>query len=260
MQKKKKKRMSAFYANDTRVVSQGMNLPILMYHKIQPEPDPDSHLAVRIRDFQAQVDYLRQAGYRSLLVSQLKDRPVAGRSVVFTFDDALDSVLENAFPILEAAGFKATVYVVSQAVGGHNFWDDGKNLPRLGCLDASQLKKLRAAGWEIGSHGATHANLQAAGADMLAREVVGSKQELEKIIGEPVCTFCYPYGALDAAAQVAVREAGYSAACAISPGTASVLAEPFALRRVYVKPTDSLTAFRRKISGWYLCYRAWRKR
>jgi tetratricopeptide (TPR) repeat protein len=33
-----------------------------------------------------------------------------------------------------------------------------------------------------------------------------------------------------------------------------------ALRRVYVKPGDSLGAFARKLSGWYLAFRAWKKR
>jgi hypothetical protein len=46
----------------------------------------------------------------------------------------------------------------------------------------------------------------------------------------------------------------------MSPGTASVTADLLALRRVYVKPTDTLGDFSRKISGWYLTYRAWKRR
>jgi peptidoglycan/xylan/chitin deacetylase (PgdA/CDA1 family) len=242
-----------------------MNLPILMYHVIQPEPMPGSNLAVPISRFQGQVAYLRKSGYQSIALADLIDRlrcgkPLPRRPVVFTFDDALDSVMENAFPILHGAGFTATVFVVSQAVGRHNHWDDGKNLPRRACLDAGQIRRLRAEGWEIGSHGATHASLQNLPPDPMRVETLGSKHELENILGAPVNVFCYPYGAWDATAEAAVREAGYAAACSVSPGTPSVTADWYALRRVWVKPGDSLWAFRRKISGWYLAYRAWRKR
>jgi len=242
-----------------------MNLPILMYHIIQPDPIPGCDLAVPTARFQEQASCLCRGGYQSVTVGELAEalagqRKLPRKPVVFTFDDALESVVRQAFPILKANGFTATVFAVSECVGQHNAWDDGKGLPRLACMTSGQLKALAAAGWEIGSHGAAHANMQGLAPADLDRETTSSKTALERLTGASVTSFCYPFGAWDAAAQAAVRRAGYTAACAIAPGTASVTADRFALRRVYVKPGDSLFAFRRKISGWYLRYRAWRKR
>lgn len=242
-----------------------MNLPILMYHKIQPRRDAGTDLAVTVDAFRAQVGYLRRRGYRSLSLAELAQACRRGvslprRAVVITFDDAYASVRDLALPILAQAGFTATVFVVPQAVGKFNFWDQGKTVPRTDCLDRAGLQALAEAGWEIGSHGATHANLTELADEPLRRELEESKRDLEDWFNQPINTLSYPYGAWNARVRSAAERAGYAAACAISPGTAAVTADLLALRRVYVKPGDSLPAFARKLSGWYLAYRAWKKR
>ncbi len=242
-----------------------MNLPILMYHRIQPEPDKHSDLAVTVKAFQAQMVLLKKQGYQTITLAGLSrcDRDktaLPARPLIITFDDAYTSVYEWAKPCLEAAGFTATVFAVSRAVGRHNFWDDGKNLPRIECLGISELRNLANAGWEIGSHGAEHLNMAGLSGEQLSRETTDAKLELEKKLEQPVEVFAYPFGSWSEPARLAVQSAGYCAACAISPGTSSVTANLFAMRRVYVKPTDSLWDFRRKVSPWYLSYRAWKKR
>lgn len=242
-----------------------MNLPILMYHTLLTQPGRCSDLAVSVQEFQKQIDFLKSQGYQTVSLDRLS-RACRGKGdlppkpVVVTFDDAYACVLETAKPILDRAGFTATVFAVSQAVGRHNFWDDGKKLPAVPCLDGRALQALAAAGWEIGSHGATHVNLAGLAKTDLKREIEGSRQELERILGRPVSVFAYPFGAWDGPAHKVVKQSGYRAACSISPGTPEVTVDLYALRRVYVKGKDSLRGFRRKISPWYLKFRAWRKR
>ncbi len=242
-----------------------MNLPILMYHRIQPETDKRSDLAVTVKAFQSQMALLKKQGYQTITLTGLarscRDKTrLPAHPLIITFDDAYASVFEWARPCLEAVGFIATVFVVSRSVGQYNFWDDGQNLPRLVCLGISELRKLADAGWEIGSHGAEHLNMANLSHEQLRQETADSKLELEKKLEQPVEVFAYPFGSWNEPARQAVQSAGYCAACAISPGTSSVTADLLALRRVYVKPTDSLWDFRRKISPWYLSYRAWKKR
>jgi peptidoglycan/xylan/chitin deacetylase (PgdA/CDA1 family) len=242
-----------------------MNLPILMYHSIKPEADPRNDLTVTTSAFRAQLDFLRRRHFQTVTLAHVAqavrgEARLPQRSVVITFDDAYASLLTHAKPLLEASGFTATVFAVSQALGRHNFWDEGKDLPREDCMRASDLSELQGLGWEIGSHGATHCGLVGLTSDGLRREVADSRRVLEEAIGGPVQVFSYPFGAWDAVAHNAVAESGYVAATAISPGTKSVTADLWALRRVYVKRTDSLSAFSRKISSWYLQYRAWKRR
>lgn len=242
-----------------------MNLPILMYHKLQDRPDPGSDLAVTPEAFKAQLGYLQRKGYRSVSLSALAHAlkgvaALPAKPVIITFDDAYTTVLELAKPLLDQAGYLATVFAVSRAVGKYNTWDEDRGAERIPCLDREGLRALAKAGWEIGSHGATHTDLTKLDGKDLREELAGSKNELEKVCGGAVLSLSYPYGAWNGKVRAAAALAGYEAACAISPGTATVTADPLALRRVYVKTSDSLLDFRRKISGWYLAYRGWMKR
>ncbi|MCD4812156.1 polysaccharide deacetylase family protein [bacterium] len=241
-----------------------MNLPILMYHKIQP-PEPNSDLAVSVEAFQDQMACLKRRGFETVSLEQLSRACRDGaalpkRPVVITFDDAYQSVFDYARPVLEAQGFTATVFVVARAIGKDNVWDKGTEVKRDACMDADALKHLAAVGWEIGSHGLNHSNLTRVSDKEISEELVESRSFLGTLFNRPVTVFCYPFGACDQRVRDAAATAGYTTACAISPGTASVTADLMALRRVYVKPSDAISDFKRKISMWYLVYRAWRKR
>ncbi|WP_229858661.1 polysaccharide deacetylase family protein, partial [Streptomyces anandii] len=89
---------------------------------------------------------------------------------------------------------------------------------------------------EIGSHGLTHVDLTGVDDVVLKAETDGSRALLEELTGIRARGFCYPYGMVDARAVAAVREAGYSYACAIDPGP---LTGPHALPRVHVGQRDT---------------------
>ena len=58
------------------------------------------------------------------------------------------------------------------------------------------------------SHGATHRALTRLSDGELSRELVGSRDTLERIVGAPVMCFCYPFGDFDdrvVASRVACR-------------------------------------------------------
>src|SRR5262249_20427613 len=75
-----------------------------------------------------------------------------------------------------------------------------------------------AAGIEIGSRGATHRALSGLSDADLELEIAGSKERLQNVIGAPVVTFCYPFGAFDDRVVEAVMKAGYRAATVIRGG------------------------------------------
>lgn len=234
-----------------------------MYHKIQGSDESD--LNVLPQAFAQQMKCLKAKGYESITLEKLVQAiqgkaDLPKRPIVITFDDAYQSVSVNAKPVLDQLDFTATVFVVPQAVGKYNIWDEHKSLPVVPCMSLEELQTLVSDGWEIGSHGLTHRNLTECDKDCMEQEVGGGKLALEKMFGKRIHSFCYPFGAWNAEAAQTVKAAGFLSACAISPGTASVTANNFAFRRIYVKYSDSLGDFKRKISGWYLRYRAWRKR
>jgi peptidoglycan/xylan/chitin deacetylase (PgdA/CDA1 family) len=163
------------------------------------------------------------------------------RLVGLTFDDGYADFARYAVPILEAYGFTATAYVVADLLGQDNGWDaEG---PRKELLTVEEVTELAAAGWEIGSHGLGHQALPGLPADVLAMQTRESRRMLEEVVDGPVTGFCYPYGAVDLPAALAVRDAGYDYACAIAH---SPLAGRFALPRCYVGDRDGAWRLRAK--------------
>jgi len=220
-------------------------VPILMYHQVAPHRKGSALNRWRVSPakFARQLDLLAARGYRVLALRDLLDAPDDGtKRVVLTFDDGYDAIRKSALPLLQARGFSATVFVVADRLGGANDWDAER--PGEALLAADGVRALHEAGIEIGSHGATHRALPSLPDEELARETAGSRDALEALVGAPVASFCYPYGAFDDRAVAAVARAGYRAATIIRGGISPDLSDPYRLRRVAVRGTDTLIDFR----------------
>jgi len=207
-----------------------------MYHAVADVSDDPNLLSVSPKRFAAQLAWLERTGLRGVSMNTLVAATRGGRArglVGLTFDDGYVSVLENAVPELARRGFSATVFVISDRLGGTNEWDAGTPWP---LLSAAQLGELVAAGIEIGSHSASHTRLAGADARVLLAEVSGSRERLRRITDAEIRGFAYPYGSMDPAARRAVRDAGYEYACAVrAPRSALDL---MVLPRVYVGERD----------------------
>jgi len=93
-------------------------------------------------------------------------------------------------------------------------WDDAveAELVRRHVLTWDDVRALRRAGMDIGSHTRTHRVLQTVPTDQLADELAGSRSDLEAQLGEPISTIAYPVGRPVAgipAIRSAVAAAGY---------------------------------------------------
>jgi peptidoglycan/xylan/chitin deacetylase (PgdA/CDA1 family) len=221
-------------------------VPVLMYHQVAPHRPGSSLNAWRVppQAFGRQLDLLVRRGLTGVPLRALLDEPPrpGDRRVVLTFDDGYDGVRTAALPLLLERGFAATVFVVSGKLGGTNDWD-GES-PGEALLSEEGVRELAASGLEIGSHGETHRALPGLGDEELAAETRGSRERLERVVRAPVVSFCYPYGARDARAEAAVREAGFRVATVIRGGLVADLEEPYRLRRVAVRGTRGFLDFR----------------
>jgi peptidoglycan/xylan/chitin deacetylase (PgdA/CDA1 family) len=94
----------------------------------------------------------------------------------------------------------------------------------------------------IGAHTLTHPMLSMLSAAQARREIVGSKDWLEDVLGRAVTTFSYPYGGPDhygEAAVTIVGDAGFEAACSAVAGAVTSDSSRFELPRLPVERWDA---------------------
>jgi peptidoglycan/xylan/chitin deacetylase (PgdA/CDA1 family) len=210
-------------------------VPILLYHHIGFSLQGDTVYYVSPDAFDKQMNLLYQWGYRTLsvelLVKAIKEgAELPPKPILLTFDDGSETIYENALPILQRYSFTGVSYIVYNYVGIRNY------------MNADQIRALYGAGWEIGSHGLSHTDLTAR-PDRQMDEIVESRRRLEALLGIPVLSFAYPFGAYDSDSLHYVHQAGYIAAMGLGNETLQGNKNLFYLYRQAVKGSDGLQAF-----------------
>jgi peptidoglycan/xylan/chitin deacetylase (PgdA/CDA1 family) len=155
----------------------------------------------------ARADPAPQADPPSL--TSLTDDPVVGKAnridgeerrgvVAFTFDDGPNPETTPAvIEALEKYGIPATFFIVTQRITGKH-----------GEAARGILQRELDAGFLVGSHSVTHANLKHAGGDQIAREIDASIRALATQAHRPIGMFRPPYGALSGAGRVRLKKLG----------------------------------------------------
>src|SRR3984893_16932471 len=201
-------------------------LAILNYHNIATAPVGMQmrRLYVSPQQFERHLWWLRRAGLAGVTLSEgirrLRTRNAA-RCVALTFDDGYADNVVNAAPILAQYRFSATCFVVSDRIGSYNTWDAELLGGRKSLMNEAQLKTWVDAGFEVGSHTSTHPDLTTLSRDAAMEELVTSRKELQRLIGAPIATFCYPFGRLNAESVWAGRGAGCQLAVTTRRGRAT---------------------------------------
>lgn len=209
-------------------------VPILLYHSLD---ESGSLISTHPENFQWQMHYLHQRGWRTLRLDELLDAHRAGalprKRFVVTFDDGFQNVLAVGRAILGQYNFTAAVYLATDFVGGSNAFATIA-MPRLPMLSWQEARMLREAGWDIGSHGCTHRNLTELSESEVRRELHSSYQAIAENLGAPVRHFCYPRGRHTPGIARAVEEAGYRSAVSLKRGLVHPSSNPWMLERLPV--------------------------
>jgi peptidoglycan/xylan/chitin deacetylase (PgdA/CDA1 family) len=103
---------------------------------------------------------------------------------------------------------------------------------------------------DVGSHTVTHPLFPALSLSMQRGEIQQSKTYLESVLGHPVTSFCYPYGAYTAETVNLVREAGFACACSTSTGTVGRCTDRWQLPRVCIEDWDG-DELAKRLSMWF---------
>lgn len=235
-----------------RVVITTEALPVLMYHQISRERDDASaRYCMHPDQFEAQLRYLRDSGYRSVTLAEWraamqKQTPLPGRGVMLTFDDGYANFLTEAWPLLQKYGFSAMVFLVSEHSGGKSEWDASFFKPAP-LLDWAAIRQLRAAGVQFGSHTASHPRLTSLAPAGVVDELLKARLRIEQELGEPIRSIAYPFGDQDGVIQHLAGAAGYRFGFTCEMRKSRLRDRPLALPRIEVRGDESFADFVLKV-------------
>ena len=232
-------------------------IPILCYHNVD-RPPPEMRLRLLYVDpamFERQLWAIQRLGMRGVSMSEglprLRDK-TRSDLVILTFDDGYTDTLKEAAPLLQRYGFRATCYVVSDCIGGHNRWDDDRTGERKALMTSEQVGSWLERGMEIASHSSTHPMLHSVAEDQAEAEIRDSRSALERAFGSTIEHFAYPFGMLSPRVVEIVRRNGYRSAVTTEPGIAGACDDLYRLPRLLVDGTRGLGRFLLEVGTPYV--------
>jgi peptidoglycan/xylan/chitin deacetylase (PgdA/CDA1 family) len=172
------------------------------------------------------------------LLRRLESGEVLPPSLTITFDDGYRGNATIAAPILERHGLRACFFVTTGFIGSDHVpeWDRELGIKTM-WMSWDQVRALRAAGHEIGSHTATHIDMGTTPPDRAREEIVTANDRLERELGQASGLFAYPFGAqanMSAANQEMLRASGLRCSLSAYGGTVRAGDDLLKLRRVNI--------------------------
>ncbi len=209
---------------------------VLTYHSIAATTTSSfAALTVDPSLFGEHLAALRDHGIDAIQFGEVPDALDCGRdAVAISIDDGLADAAENAAPLLRRHGMPATLFVPTGYVGGSSRWLQGEDGERP-MLSWGALADLARDGFEIGSHGRMHIAADINPPELVRRDALASRIELQDHLGHDVRSFAYPFGYHAARGRAAVREAGFAQACAVGDLPARADDDRWALPRLQVR-------------------------
>ncbi len=238
----------------------GTRVPILMYHSISDnlfgKSHPYSHINTSPEVFRRQMVGLRQAGYRSIDLSELMKGLENGtdlaKTVVITFDDGYQDFLTDAMPSLKQCGFTATIFLATGRIQ-----ETSMRLEGVDYLAWREVRELHKEGIRFGSHTVTHPDLRCLGPEQIEYELGYSKEVIEQNLGVAVTSFAYPFAFPEEDANFTrllldeLENQGFENGVTTILGRASLRHNRFFLPRLPVNSWDDQSFFRAKLAGGY---------
>ena len=182
-----------------------VSLPIYFYHYIRNITHDNSlgdRLSVSTDIFENQLLSIIDHGYTSISFQDLLNyvyngKPLPIKPILLTFDDGYDNMYTNAYPLLLKYNLKASFAIITGLVG------------RVGYLTWSQIKEMKASGFDMVSHTVNHINLAIASMQRLTYELKESKSTLDKELNQNTLVLVYPSGKYNPDVEKASKDAGY---------------------------------------------------
>lgn len=207
-------------------VEETVELPIIMYHQINPAPKSWGNYVISPDTLEADLKYLKANGYTTVTTEQLiaytqgkfqlPDKPI-----LITFDDGYESFGTYALPLFEKYQMTAVLAIVGRFADDYTKTDDHNlsyshfSWPALETLQHSSAVELAAHTYDM------HSLKKRKGCKIMQGENVNSyrtafnhdldqlEQRFTEYIGTKPTVFAYPYGLICSESKKILQEHGY---------------------------------------------------
>ncbi len=181
------------------------SISVLIYHRFGDDRYPSTN--VRMDQFETQIKWLKENGFSFPTLKQVVDahkrgETLPGKNILITADDGYQSIADNGWPMLKAAGIPLTLFVATSPIdaGSSNYmsWDT--------------IRHLDAEGVTIGHHGASHMHMADASAKDIDADLQQANQRFLDELGYVPNVFAWPYGEYNPDHYAILKENGLDAA------------------------------------------------
>lgn len=194
---------------------------ILCYHNVGND---NWRFTTPTDQFKSHLEFLN----KNFEIKSLTEVIKTGNGLAITFDDGYLGVYENAFSEFKRIKKSATVFLI-----GNSSNPDRKELDnQLPLLDLKKINFLINAGWEMGFHTRTHADLSHLNKDELNVEIKKGKIELEKKLKIKLKYFAYPRGYYSDLVIQTVKKSGFKYGFTVDGKVFSKADDPITFHRI----------------------------
>ena len=218
--------------NQTELTGFCLNVPIIMYHHIQPQivaaEKWQTALNVDTAVFESQMVYLTSTGYQTISLDQLTQAllnqdKLPAKSIALTFDDGYRDFYTYAFPIIKKYNLRANLFISTGLVENEDY------------LTWNQLKEMTSSGQIFAyNHTWSHANLASTSQTKVESEVQTAQKQLADYLGTSPKIFAYPYGQISQNIITYLSQNGFLAAASTIQGENQCQSDIFRLQRIRI--------------------------
>ena len=221
--------------------SKDVKIPVLLYHVVKPNPDPENPYQFDIQEFETHMAYLHKNGYRTLTMKQYfnildKKAAMPKKPILLTFDDNSDDFYPYVYPILQKYGMKATQFTVSDWVDGS--WN----------MTSEEILTVMKNGVDIQNHSVTHTFLAELSREEQFAEINDATIALKELTGRKTNVFAYPYGNYNADTISILKELDFKGAFKVGGGLSTDKSNRMELPRIMILQEHTLNDFIRMIN------------
>lgn len=213
------------YAPASETIPAGVRVVMLRYHCVSDDTWGIESLFMSPSKVEAQIEAMEKLGCSFLNFEDLDKIDQYERPVFLTFDDGYRDNYEELFPILKRHNAKATVFMITRAIGFDRY------------LTADMMREMADSGLvSFQSHTVTHGGMDSMSRAELEYETAQSQLDIARVTGKAPFVLSFPEArASQLALQTVAEHYRYAV---IADGYAWVTGtEPYHLPR-FVMPRD----------------------